>query len=252
MSVDVIKFTCNICGMQNSALLANLTRERATCTKCSSSVRTRAVVQLVCEHAYGRRLVLQDAPIDKSIVGVGLSDWSGYSKLLEAKLQYTNTFFHTAPHLDITSPKSFSGACDFVVSSDVFEHVKSPVARAFEGAFSILKPGGKLILTVPFTNADRTVEHFEEFDDFEVLVHEGKRVVVGRRPDGHFGIRSGLIFHGGDGETLELRVFCRSELLSHLKGAGFVDVRVVSESDLNFGIVFKDHWSLPIVASKPS
>ncbi|MEQ1755708.1 MAG: methyltransferase domain-containing protein [Micropepsaceae bacterium] len=214
-------------------------------------MRTRAVVQLVCDHVFRRRLVLQDAPIDKGIVGVGLSDWAGYSKLLETKLGYTNTFFHKAPYLDISSPKSFHGACDFVVSSDVFEHVKSPVARAFEGAFSILKPGGKLILTVPFTNADKTVEHFEEFDDFEVVMHEGKWVVVGRKVDGHFGIRSGLIFHGGDGETLELRVFCRSGLLAHLKSSGFVDVRVVSESDLNFGIVFKDQWSLPIIASKP-
>jgi len=54
------------------------------------------------------------------------------------------------PYLDITQPHPDQyGTYDFILSSDVFEHVAIPVERAFEEAFRLLKPHGVLCITVP-------------------------------------------------------------------------------------------------------
>src|SRR5208337_5051049 len=79
-----------------------------------------------------------------------LSDWGGYAAPLALKYRYRNTFFHSEPKLDITNPPdSMRGSLDFLISSDVFEHVLPPVSKAFAGAFDVLKPGGHLILSAP-------------------------------------------------------------------------------------------------------
>ena len=59
------------------------------------------------------------------------------------RLPSTNTFLHKPPLLNTVSPpKEWLSRFDFVISSDVFEHVVPPVSRAFENALHLLKPGG--------------------------------------------------------------------------------------------------------------
>jgi hypothetical protein len=57
-----------------------------------------------------------------------------------------------------------------------------------------------------------------------------------------------LVFHGGPGTTLEMRVFSRAALERHFAEAGFRDVRFATEPCLRHGIVWKEPWSVPIVA----
>jgi hypothetical protein len=244
-------FTCNICGRPQEARIELLTRETASCGHCRSSIRIRSIAYLLSMAVHGRALAIPDFPVRRDIVGVGLSDWPVCAKALAEKFDYTNTFFHREPRLDITSPGGAFSNCDFLISSDVFEHVLSPVQRAFDGAIQVLRPGGTLILTVPFTNAAATIEHFEEFAEFQVVRHGEERVVVGRKRDGTFGINSKLVFHGGDGETLEMRVFCRRDVVRHLERAGFTDIAIFAQNRPQWGIFHKDPWSLPIVARKP-
>jgi len=193
-------------------------------------------------------MVLKHFPVRKDIVGIGLSDWSGYADILAEKLSYTNTYYHQDPLLDITAPGASYSNCDFVISSDVFEHVHSPVQRAFDGTKQLLKPGGAFIFTVPFTNTPSTVEHFSEFSDVQLVRFGDDRIVVGRRPDGSFGIRTDLVFHGGVGDTLEMRVFCRTAVERHLEQAGFSSIQVFSEDEPGYGIIHKHPWSLPFTA----
>jgi hypothetical protein len=244
----MIYFTCNICGTPSACPATDLKRESPSCHGCKSTVRARSIVHLLSMALFGHSLILRDFPVRKDIIGVGLSDWPGYANLLAQKFCYSNTYYHCDPFLDITNPSGQYANCDFLISTEVFEHVHPPVQAAFDGARKVLRRGGALILTVPFTNDETTVEHFEEFEEFKLVRLESKDVVVGRRADGTTGIRSDLVFHGGPGETLELRVFCRKDIEERLYRAGFTSVKVMQHTCPEWGIVHENPWSLPIIA----
>ena len=92
-------------------------------------------------------LALPDFPTRPDIKGIGLSDADLYSKRLQHKVSYTNTFLHSPPRLDITDIDAAEfGELDFLIASDVFEHVTPPVGRAFRNARRLLRQGGVFLL----------------------------------------------------------------------------------------------------------
>ncbi|MGH9903496.1 MAG: hypothetical protein ACRD68_16940, partial [Pyrinomonadaceae bacterium] len=73
---------------------------------------------------FGESLALTDFPERRDISGIGMSDWDGYAAPLALKLGYQNTYYHQEPKLDITSIEpALESTLDFIISSDVFEHV---------------------------------------------------------------------------------------------------------------------------------
>lgn len=196
--------------------------------------------------------ILQNFPIKKHLSGLGLSDDECYSKYLKKIFSYTNTFFHTDPKLDITSiPNNLESSLDFLISSDVFEHVVPPVSKAFINSFKMLKNGGWLILTVPHFDAE-SKEHYPNLNDFEIIDFRGSRILLNRTKDGKLEAFDGLVFHGGAGKTLEMRSFSRIQLLNELKDAGFVNIRIVNEDVPEYGIIHPNSDGCPILAQKPS
>ena len=246
-------FICNICGNETTGCpVDNIDREIPSCLQCGSSVRFRSIVHLTSIALFGHSITLPQFSADPGIVGIGLSDWPGYAAPLAEKFDYTNTFFHQPPFLDIAEPAGDrAGTCDFVISTDVFEHVAPPVSRAFTGAFDLLKPGGHLILTVPFTNNPTTIEHFPDLHDYRTVQFGDDYVLVNRTKNGRYVLHENLVFHGGPGTTLEMRIFSGADLQRHLADAGFVDIRVSGEDVPQWGILHKQPWSLPILARKP-
>jgi len=248
---DLVEFECNICGSRNKVDRAVLDRERRSCAKCHSSVRTRSIIHLLSMELYGESLKIDDFPESRSISGISLSDWPGYVRKLEKKFSYVNTFYHKMPRLDICNPEGY-GPADFLISSEVFEHVAPPVSRAFAGAYETLKEGGVLILTTPFMNKrETTIEHFPELFEYEIVERAPQHYeLVNTTSDGRRQVFRDLKFHGGVGQMLEMRVFSRNDLLSHLRSAGFSKVDVRDEDFPRFGIVWQHPWSTPIVARK--
>ena len=180
-----------------------------------------------------------------------MSDPPNLATQLGKKFDYTNTFYHQAPTIDITNPPEGEwGRYDFIVSSEVMEHVPAPIEKAFANLYRLLKPNGVLLLTVPYGLDEKTKEHFPELYQYSLAKLGGKTVLVNRRRDGTTEVFEDLCFHGGDGSTLELRVFSEESLKEILKGAGFRDVHVCSESVPEFGVDHAETWSLPIVARK--
>jgi SAM-dependent methyltransferase len=242
-------FLCNVCGTRNDATLSSLDREARSCAGCGSNVRFRSVVRLVVRETLGADLVLPGLKPNKQIRGLGLSDDELYAPALARKLDYVNTYFDRKPRLDIADVEpSRYGQYDFIVSSDVFEHVVPPVSRAFENAWRMLKPGGKLIFTVPFNPDGDTVEHFPDLHDWRIDEHEGTRRLSNRRADGTISYYDRLVFHGGEGATLEMRVFSQAGLLREFERAGFSRVRIAADAYLPFGIHWPESWSVPMVA----
>lgn len=58
-------------------------------------------------------------------------------------------------------------------------------------------------------------------------------------------------FHGGEGGTLEMRVFSKSGLLRELTRAGFEDIRTQADTCDESDIAWTQPWSLPITARYP-
>jgi hypothetical protein len=249
-----VNFICNVCGTSvRDCPIEKIDREVQSCPHCGSTVRMRSIVHLLSVTLFGKSIPLPQFPEDKSIVGLGMSDWDGYAGPLATKFAYTNTFFHCEPFYDVgKGDRGRAGTCDFVISTEVFEHVAPPVDRAFGNAFELLKPGGHLIFTVPWTTKPQTEEHFPDLLDYRIVRFDGEFVLVNRTRHGSYELHQELIFHGGPGETLEMRVFCQSALKNHFARAGFADVQTVGSDVPEFGIIHKHPWSLPMLARRPT
>jgi SAM-dependent methyltransferase len=245
-------FVCNICGAWNSSESSQLEREAATCEQCKSSVRVRSIVHLLTSELFGRSMALQEVPTIKQVRGLGMTDWWGYDGILSDRFSYTNTFFDREPRLDITKPgPEHTGQYDFLISSEVFEHVDPPVEVAFENVTRLLKPNGFFILTVPYVLDPKvTDEHYPGLNAYKIVQIDDEFVLVNRKKDGSLETFRDLQFHGGPGNTLELRLFAEQDLKRKLLAAGFREVNVMKESYSPFGVQLHQPWSLPIIARK--
>jgi SAM-dependent methyltransferase len=245
-------FTCNICGTRGRTSREQLGRELASCEVCGSSVRTRALIHALCLELFGIPLALADFPRVKSLRGMGLSDPNQFAEGLARKFDYRNTFYDREPRFDIARPPEEEfGKYDFLISSEVFEHVPPPAEAPFRNAFRLLKPDGVLLLTVPYSLEPASKEHFPDLDQFG-LARVGERLLlVNRTREGQVQVFDDLVFHTGWGEpSLEMRQFTESGLKEMLMATGFAQIRFCSEDYAPFGVVHAEAWSLPVAARK--
>lgn len=227
-------------------------RESGPCSGCGSNVRLRAVMRLLSLGLFGKALPMACFPERPDLVGWGVSDWSGYSQRLPTRVSYTATYLDREPRVDITTPPTEdAGTLDFLIATDVFEHVAPPVQAAFDGAARLLKPGGLLVFSVPFSiKIERTEEHYPDLHDFRLVPDDGGAIRLHNRTrDGREQVYDRPKFHGGEGMTLEMRKFAFNDLLDHFDRAGF-DVTLHGEDVPDWGIVWTQGWSVPMLARK--
>ena len=254
---DSIQFTCNLCGKGNRRPAQELTRETATCGSCGSTVRERGLLRALSLELFAASLAVPDFPCMKSLRGIGTSDNIHYASLLSEKFDYRNTFHDRPPCFDIMSPNEDEfGKYDFVLSSEVFEHVPPPVETAFTNVYRLLKPSGVLVFTVPYSKEDRSLEHFPDLNEYAVTQVGAHSVLVNRTREGSLQVFDNLVFHRdpsappGAGVPLEMREFSEGDLKSILAKVGFTGMRVHGDSFERFGILWPEPWSLPIAARK--
>jgi hypothetical protein len=249
-----VDFLCNICGGYNRKIpLPRVeNRECQSCEECGSSLRMRALMYLLSLELFARPLTVAEFPRDKSIAGLGLSDWERYGRELADRFDYTNTFYHQEPRLDIThADAALDGRYTFVIASDVFEHIPiRGLAAAFANAYRMLRHDGFMLFTVPFAKKGRTVEHFPRLHEYSIEEVAGSRVLRNRTPDGLEETFRDLVFHGGDGSTLEMRHFSESDLRREFARAGFHSVDVHCAHYPMFGVLWPMDWAVPMVARK--
>ena len=244
-----IRFRCNICGVQNEMQPREFAREVPSCTGCRSTVRTRALMRMLARELLGADLRLPEFPVLKGIRGLGISDSVDYTGRLNAKFDYRNTEYERAPHFDVLHPDEREfGLYDFIVCSEILEHVVAPVDIAFRNLFRLLKPNGVLLMTVPYRPEGAIQEHFGPMDDFGIARVGDRTVVVRRESDGSYSVRDNLVFHGGRGSTLEMRLFSEDGLRQLIATAGFSSVKIYTEDCRDFGILNQKTWSLPLAA----
>ena len=249
LTEDLVSFQCNLCGEHNRVAPEDIGREIPSCAGCGSTVRFRTIVQLLVHELLGIDEPLPAIPVRRDLRGIGLSDALTYAQPLAEKFAYTNTYFHAEPVLDITAvPDELAGHYRFLIASDVFEHIVPPVARAFAGARKLLDEDGVFVFSVPFSLESDTVEHFPDLHRFHIEGSGSERVLHNTTPDGRTETFRDLVFHGGDGATLELRRFSRDAIERDLTAAGFSRVRFAQEAYPRFGIAWSAPWGVPVVA----
>jgi hypothetical protein len=96
----------------------------------------------------------------------------------------------------------------------------------------------------------KTIEHFPALNDFTLIEKDSSYVLRNVTESGAVQEFEQLVFHGGPGSVLEMRVFGEEDLLQHLRGAGFEDTKVYRTPDFLHGVWWPEPWSLPISARK--
>jgi len=247
----ILEFICNVCGAANRRA-AGFDREQPSCAVCGSSVRMRALLRALSLELFGTELAAPEFPRVKSLRGLGTSDSAQYADTLAAKFDYRNTFYDREPRFDIArADEREFGRHDFVLSSEVLEHVAPPVETALSNARRLLKDSGVLLLTVPYSLEATTAEHFPELHEYGVARVGERLVLVNRTRGGETQVFDDLVFHVSFGDpALEVREFSESELTRLLRAAGFAEVRIYSEEYAPFGILHAEACSFPIAARK--
>ena len=213
----------------------------------------RSIIHVLSTELFGRSLAVSDFPSRPDLHGLGMSDWDEYASRLATKLGYQNTFYDTEPRLNILDPApELVGTLDFLISTDVFEHVAPPVQAAFDRTFELLKPGGVFVFSVPHTRDENTVEHFPELHDYRIEERESGPVLLNVTADGRQQVFEDLVFHGGPGETLEMRVFCLDALREHFAASGFGPPTIYEENAPSCGMIWEGNLSLTMGVRKPA
>jgi SAM-dependent methyltransferase len=246
-----IEFLCNLCGAANRRE-TGFGREAPSCAACGSNVRMRALARALSLELFGLPLTAPEFPRVKSLRGLGVSDSVQYADTLAARFDYRNTFYDREPRFDIaTREERETGRYDFVIASEVLEHVAPPVERAFANAAALLNASGVLLLTVPYSLEATTAEHFPDLHEYGVARVGETLALVNRTRSGELQVFDGLVFHVGFGDpALELREFSESGLVCLLRGAGFTDIRIYSDAYEPYGIAHEESCSFPIAARR--
>ncbi len=244
-------FLCNICSAHNTVESEEaLHRDRPSCSSCGSNVRFRWTVHALSTALFGESLVLNDFPENPQVQGIGLSDEPLYAGTLAARLGYRNTFLHREPRFDLTDPAcGVSGSLDFILATEVFEHIPPPVQLAFNNLSRLLKPNGFVIFSTPWRPGGRTVEHFPRLFQWTLTQIQEEYFLVNKTREGKLELFDKLNFHGGVGHTLEMRLFSQPDLIRHLQLAG-LDAQWATEPYMKYGIAFPKPWSIPCVLRK--
>jgi len=201
---------------------------------------------------FGLNLALRDFPRVKSLRGIGTSDANLYAVQLSEKFDYRNTFYNRQPKFDITAaPEEEFGKYDFVLASEVFEHVLPPAEAAFRNVHRLLKPTGILVFTVPYSFESSMAEHYPDLYQYGFAQLGGETVLVNRTRSGSIQVFEKPVFHCGWAErALEMREFTERALQVMLVAAGFSEIRIYCEDCPEFGIVRSESCSVPIAARK--
>lgn len=242
-------YICNICG--HESILTD--DQRQSCQTCGGSTRMRLMAHGIASGILQSNLPLFQIKDRFNLRGIGLSDWIGYARPLAELCRYRNTFFHKEPKVDICSPPQAEwGKNDFLISSDVFEHTPPPPVTAFQGASKVLKKGGKFLLSVPMSQkSSQTIEHYPRLNRFSVEQRaDGEFVVVNTLPSGRIETYVEPRFHGGPGQTLEMRIFSESHVRDLLKTTGFSEPLCLNRDIPEFGLVGLKGVSTVFLAEK--
>jgi len=246
-----LSFICNICGAHTSSHMDTIDREIRSCTECGSTVRMRHLMQILAQSIYKRDVTIDEFLIRKDIKCLGMMDPQEFATPLAEKIDYINTFIDREPFFDIYNiSHEKEEQFDFVICSEIFEHLSPPISHAFLQLKRLLKPGGSIIFTVPYNFEETTKEYFPDLFDYSLCHDDNGYYLINKTKEGSIQVFRKLNFHHGEGLALVKRDFSRSGLIQNLIEAGFTDIKFWESPYFPYGIYHPEACGYPLTAKK--
>ena len=246
-------FTCNITGKKFSLSKEDIGREKG-CTFGYNS-RFRAIRFVLTKVLFNESKIVSLCQENKNIKGVGMND-GPWASILEQKFNYINTFYgEFPPYLDIYNDEHVNSYqdLDFIISSEVFNHINPypGLQTAFNNLARMLKSGGFLIFSVPFIYEDHK-EYYPSLYNYQIVNKNGNYIIENTTIEGRKETFGNLVFHGGPGNGLEMRLFSKNSIVAFLKEAGFENIifHNPNEEMHKCGIFWENKCSLVLSAKK--
>lgn len=212
-------WTCIVCGEHHAGPPPDIRREGGFCPSCQSSLRNRATVLALLYGLAYEPQPIADLPEDWSRRGVGCSDHVATAGRLAGRMSYTNTYYHRYPRLDVLRPpEDLLGELEFVICSNVMEHVEPPHQRGYEGLYAVLRDGGFAVVSIPVFDQPHSFEHYPGMARYELL--DGPAVRWWDQ-DGVVHLDQDPEMHDGEGLVLAFRRFAPADEAAALERAGF-------------------------------
>jgi len=212
---------CNICGTSlQFELKESLTkdeifgfRETLDCSKCDSISRDRGLIWAL-SFCVQKEIPLFELKSNKKLKILESTGLRTYPKILKEKFDYSNPRFSKFVPMLKLFPNKYADLqrlffkndkFDFVLASDIFEHIRLD-DNAFSEIFRVLKPSGYFIMTIPFDySLGQTIEKVKVIGNKDVFLSE---------PEYHNkGVKDG-------GDSLSYRLYGKS-LFKKLTSIGF-------------------------------
>jgi SAM-dependent methyltransferase len=153
---------CTVCGRSTLFVLIDpeCLRNTMICLFCRSAARNRHVAKALLDIVPGsKRSMAELQATDKATIYNTAAD-DCFSRVLKNYQGYFSSCYRDdlAPGAEISPRTSCQniealtypdGSFDFVITEDVFEHVRH-YEKGFQEIFRVLRPGGYHVFTVPF------------------------------------------------------------------------------------------------------
>jgi SAM-dependent methyltransferase len=180
---------CNVCGSISFAQIENDNfRENCYCGKCRSTNRHRQIAYVLC---YGfeqtpsrtfKEFVNKNLALYNTEASGPLHNQLSKMKNYKCSEYFGNSYssgdvINNVLNEDLMALSFKDGCFDFVVSSDVFEHIPDPV-RAHREVYRVLKKGGRHVFTVPFYQT-------EILDELRASINANHEIVHHKEPIYH-------------------------------------------------------------------
>jgi hypothetical protein len=229
--------------------------------------RNRALWYILSHYLFGKLVILNNVPQNKAIRGLGIND-SNYSKYLSMAFDYKNykifnkrsfstmTETETNTMIDLYNVNFYiHNNYNFITCTEIMSHL-SPYPGlniVFKNLHTMLRPGGVLILSTPYSFDGRYIERHPSLYKYEIVskaentgtlkTDEPQWCIKNIRADGaNEIINSPIIYNRDDPSSIEMRKLNYAELNHLLVEAGFKDIifkRI--DADMNYNGI---HWDM--------